>query len=461
MRTVPVASTPRAPYWSARALFFAIAATASVISVGGAGPLDPESTGRESKAEMIGRDRDAATFAIGDRLKITLFENLRPEAARESALASLVERPEIAGEYVVQQDGKVFLPLLGAVLVAGHTHAELGLAVESDFKRLFGSPVKVIIQLLDREPIYVTGPVARPGTFRYVPGMSVLHALALAGGVEGISTDQWKRLELSRERERLQKSQERLSRLLALREVLVSEREGKPAGISKQLMELAGASVAPRLVADEERLRSLELRKRIDQEETLASLIEATKHELRLLRERMAHSEGSLKEKTEYVRTLSGLRARGTVTDANFHLAQSELSNAQERWHEVRTTIAQLERKLMEAEQQKVRAGIEEQIKREREIKSTQEAIVDEQVSQAVLAYLLSGSVETSVAADGSRTPLQFRIVRRTPAGLKQLPSDQLSVLEMLEPGDILQVGRASADSRSVGTADSGLPESR
>jgi len=131
MRTVPVASTPRAPYWSARALFFAIAATASVISVGGAGPLDPESTGRESKAEMIGRDRDAATFAIGDRLKITLFENLRPEAARESALASLVERPEIAGEYVVQQDGKVFLPLLGAVLVAGHTHAELGLAVDA------------------------------------------------------------------------------------------------------------------------------------------------------------------------------------------------------------------------------------------------------------------------------------------------------------------------------------------
>jgi len=42
----------------------------------------------------------------------------------------------------------VFLPLLGAVLVAGDTQAELGLAVESDFKRLLGSPVKVIIQLL-------------------------------------------------------------------------------------------------------------------------------------------------------------------------------------------------------------------------------------------------------------------------------------------------------------------------
>jgi polysaccharide export outer membrane protein len=31
--------------------------------------------------------------------------------------------------------------------------------------------------------VYVTGAVARPGTFRHEPGMTVLQALTLAGGV--------------------------------------------------------------------------------------------------------------------------------------------------------------------------------------------------------------------------------------------------------------------------------------
>jgi hypothetical protein len=276
--------------------------------------------------------------------------------------------------------------------------------------------------------------------------------LALAGGMDGFSTDQWRRLDLSRERERLQKSQERLRRLLALKEVLIAEREGKTAVTSPQLIDLAGRSSASKLVVEEQQLRTLESRRRIDQEGSLTSSIEAMKRELRVLRERMAHSEASMKEKAEYVKSLSGLRARGTVTDINFHLAQSELSNAQERWHEVRTTIVQLERKLLETEQQKVRTGIDEEIKREREIKTTQDAIADEQVSQTMLSFLLSGSPEISITADASRTPLQYRVLRRTIAGLKQVASNQLSMLETLEPGDILQVGKGLPDFQLVGS---------
>jgi protein involved in polysaccharide export with SLBB domain len=452
MKTVPVTLISRVTYWSARALLFTTMATALLISVSRAAPPDPESTVGKSRAEIIGSESGAMTFAIGDRLKITLLENFRPELTRESVLSNLVERPEIAGEYVVQQDGKVFLPLLGAILVIGQTHAEFTQTVELDFKRLFGNPAKVIVQLVDREPIYVTGPVARPGTFKYVPGMSVQHALALAGGMDGFSTDQWRQLDLSRERERLQKSQERLRRLLALKEVLIAEREGNTAVPPPQLVDLAGRSSASKLVVEEQQLRTLESRRRIDQEGSLISSIEAIQRELRVLRERMVHSEASMKEKAEYVKGLSALRARGTVTDLNFHLAQSELSHAQERWHEVRTTIVQLERKLLETEQQKVRIGIDEEIKRERDIKTTQDAIADEQVSQTMLSFLLSGSPEISITADASRAPLQYRVLRRTITGLKQLASDQISMLETLEPGDILQVGKVLPDFQRVGS---------
>ena len=49
----------------------------------------------------------------------------------------------------------------------------------------------------------VAGDIAQPGNFRYVPGMTVMHALALAGASDRVGTDQWRQLDLTRERERL------------------------------------------------------------------------------------------------------------------------------------------------------------------------------------------------------------------------------------------------------------------
>ena len=37
---------------------------------------------------------------------------------------------------------------------------------------------------LERQPVYVLGPVKNPGAYKYAPGMTVLHAVALAGGLD-------------------------------------------------------------------------------------------------------------------------------------------------------------------------------------------------------------------------------------------------------------------------------------
>jgi protein involved in polysaccharide export with SLBB domain len=391
------------------------------------------------------QNSNAAALTVGDRLKVTLFENPRPEPGRKNVLSNLIERPEISGEYVIQNDGKVFLPFVGDVLVAGQSHAEFARAVEASFSRLLGSPVKVTIQIVEREPIYVTGPVARPGTFRYVPGMTVLHALALAGGVDGTSTDQWRRLELSRERERVQKSKERLSRLLAFRDVLLAERDGNRPVASQPLFDLVGEPGASRLVASEEQLRSLELQRHVNEEATIASIDTASRNELRALRERMTQTEAYLKGKSDYVHILSTMRASGTVTEANFHLAQSELNTVRERWHEVRLTIAQLERKLLELHHQKTRIDFDEKIKREQQIKTIQGLITEERITQSTLRNLVLGSVDFPGAEEMANTATRFRIIRRTVSGLERLESTDISALETLWPGDVLQVGRAPA----------------
>src|SRR5215208_1431318 len=61
-------------------------------------------------------------YSIGDKLKITFFEQLQ---SGPKLLSALIERPELTGEYVVQQDGHVFLPLLGPIEVFGQTTQSL------------------------------------------------------------------------------------------------------------------------------------------------------------------------------------------------------------------------------------------------------------------------------------------------------------------------------------------------
>ena len=56
-------------------------------------------------------------FALSDRLRITLFEkvDLSDEEQTNIPATGLVERTELTGDYVVQENGYIVLPLLGAV----------------------------------------------------------------------------------------------------------------------------------------------------------------------------------------------------------------------------------------------------------------------------------------------------------------------------------------------------------
>src|ERR1700754_2433087 len=54
------------------------------------------------------------TITIGDRLKIAFFQDLRPGTNSDNGVfANLIKRAELTGEYVVQQDGTLYLPLIG------------------------------------------------------------------------------------------------------------------------------------------------------------------------------------------------------------------------------------------------------------------------------------------------------------------------------------------------------------
>ena len=90
---------------------------------------------------------------------------------------------QLTGDFVVNDGGNIEVPLLGAVRAAGLTVSQLQVAMADELKsrQLIKTP-SVAVEVSQYRPIFVLGEVSRPGSYPYQPDMTVLTAVALAGG---------------------------------------------------------------------------------------------------------------------------------------------------------------------------------------------------------------------------------------------------------------------------------------
>ncbi len=89
----------------------------------------------------------------------------------------------LTGEFRVGDSGRLALPMLGSVRAAGLRPAAVEKAIAGRLTRagLERDP-SVSVEVTGYRPIFVLGEVNKPGQFPYQPGMTVLAAVALAGG---------------------------------------------------------------------------------------------------------------------------------------------------------------------------------------------------------------------------------------------------------------------------------------
>jgi polysaccharide export outer membrane protein len=91
--------------------------------------------------------------------------------------------PEISGDYQVDGSGLLAVPLAGSLRASGLTTAQLGRAITSRLAKggIIRDP-RVAVQILSYGPFYVHGEVKRGGEYSYRPGLTIMDAVALAGG---------------------------------------------------------------------------------------------------------------------------------------------------------------------------------------------------------------------------------------------------------------------------------------
>lgn len=88
----------------------------------------------------------------------------------------------LSGEFTVNGSGTVALPLIGTVPAAGKTLAEFEELVVTGLKNGYLKNPHVSVEVLNYRPFYIIGEVNKGGEYPYQAGLTVLNAVAIAGG---------------------------------------------------------------------------------------------------------------------------------------------------------------------------------------------------------------------------------------------------------------------------------------
>lgn len=85
--------------------------------------------------------------------------------------------------YRVDDTGMIALPMLQPIMVRGKTvrEAEAAVAAALRVRRIVLDP-NVSVQVQTYRPFFISGEVQRPGQYAFVPGMSLMTAVSIAGG---------------------------------------------------------------------------------------------------------------------------------------------------------------------------------------------------------------------------------------------------------------------------------------
>ena len=142
-------------------------------------------------------------YEVGDKLKLVFYESVvdteQNKWGKAAAAAKMFQqRPEFSGEYTVQDDKSITVPLLGSISVEGRNSKQLQIALQAAFKEMVGHDGFVTVIAMERPPIYVIG-AKNAGQFKYAPGMTVLHAVAMAGGFDNQNDQPWQQIEKVRQ----------------------------------------------------------------------------------------------------------------------------------------------------------------------------------------------------------------------------------------------------------------------
>lgn len=401
-----------------------------------------ESAARKVISEESGIRSSTKTFQLGDKIDLSVFERIirqedkwgpkqPPDLSR-----NFLQRAELSGPHVVQENGTISFPFLGQLSVAGLTSNQLEVVISEAFEQFFHRPAFVTVVSIEHSPIYIVGPVKNPGSYKYESGMTVLHAIALAGGMQHLQPETWLDVEAIREQTRNGQTIAHIARTLARAAVLRGERSGKVV-VPARFVQLVGNAAAEAAIEDEKALRGLVISTRQARETTLRAAAAEARSELQAAEGRLGPLEESIRLRNERLKAISSLNSAGIVSKAQLIEVKTSLLDMEGKKQDAMMSVIGARRKVELADAELTQFRLEYQTQLELDIAAADRETED-QLSNIVGGEASLEAIKARHETNAIEKPSpSFEILRRTVHGPETISAEEVTELS---PGDLVRI---------------------
>lgn len=125
----------------------------------------PGNPTKEQAAQAQAELANSYTLGPGDRIRLTVFGH-----------------EDLSGEFEVDGSGMISPPLVRDIKAQGRTVTEVEKVIADRLSPDYLRNPSVSVEVMNYRPFYIFGEVNAPGSYPYVNGMTVVNAVAMAGG---------------------------------------------------------------------------------------------------------------------------------------------------------------------------------------------------------------------------------------------------------------------------------------
>ena len=135
--------------------------------------------------------RRGLAYLLGGAFVAVGFSFARPAEAQEvvyrlgandKVRINVFGEADLSGEFEIDGRGNISYPLIGQIGIGGLTIPQVETKMTELLKKDFLQQPRVSVEVLTYRPFFILGEVNLPGRYGYVNGMTVLNAVAMAGG---------------------------------------------------------------------------------------------------------------------------------------------------------------------------------------------------------------------------------------------------------------------------------------
>jgi exopolysaccharide production protein ExoF len=386
---------------------------------------------------------ETADYQLGtmDKLRIRVAEWRTAEGA-------VRDWSTMSGEYTVGPSGNISVPFIGEMPVVGKTTAEVATKIGDELQQKFGllDRPDASVELAEYRPFFISGDVETPGKYPYAPGLTVLKAVSLAGG-------------LRRSADAGQSFARDFINARGSYEVLVAQRNGAIARRARLIAEADGkeeiafptelqqTEAGKKLMADETAFKDAREKRLAVQLKALGDLKSLLQSEVDSLEKKMAVQNRQIDLSKKELASIGNLAERGLVVNERILTLERQTADLEGKVLDMETAQLQAKQDISKATQDATNLQSDRDTQIDQDRQQAEADIQQLDLKIAMYRDLMAESMQKDPAAavgpgGANAMAVTYSIVREADGKATEIAADENTAVL---PGDVIKVGIAVA----------------